>query len=120
MKSTTIAVDVAKPVFEVAISHHPGRARERRRLSRTGFARINTVRGLLREMGIVVPVGACHVIPQLRSLIDEAESPVPHALHESLHGIAGEIRHLARGPRGGYPPLLLQPSLRQLSRPHPS
>ena len=34
MKSTTIAVDLAKSVFEVGISHHPGHVSETHRLSR--------------------------------------------------------------------------------------
>jgi hypothetical protein len=38
-KSTTISVDIAKSVFEVAVSDHPGRVRERHRLSRAGFQR---------------------------------------------------------------------------------
>ena len=37
MNRTTIAVDVAKTVFEVAVSAHPGQVRERHRLSRAGF-----------------------------------------------------------------------------------
>ena len=190
MRSTTIAVDVAKSVFEVAISQHPGQVRERHRLSRARFARfmgehrpatvlleacssahywarrlqdlghqvfllpphqvrpyvprnktdrtdakaileayrneeihpvpvksvdqqtltalhrirstwfatrtarINTVRGLLRELGVIIPVGARHVVPRLRTLIEDAESPVPDALRESLHETAEEIRRL--------------------------
>ena len=39
MNSTTIAVDVAKSVFEVAVSLHPGQVRERHRLSREQFGR---------------------------------------------------------------------------------
>jgi transposase len=39
MKPTTIAVDVAKSVFEVAVSEKPGRVSERHRLSRTHFSR---------------------------------------------------------------------------------
>lgn len=39
MQHTTIAVDVAKSVFEVAVSQRPGRVAERRRLSRGQFAR---------------------------------------------------------------------------------
>jgi transposase len=39
MKRTTIAVDVAKAVFEVAVSQKPGRISARHRLSRTQFAR---------------------------------------------------------------------------------
>lgn len=37
MKDTTIAVDVAKNVFEVAVSNEPGRVVERQRLSRQGM-----------------------------------------------------------------------------------
>lgn len=39
MKTTTIAVDHAKSVFEVAVSEKPGRVTERHRLSRVGFLR---------------------------------------------------------------------------------
>lgn len=38
-KSTTIAVDLAKTVFEVAVSNRPGRVTARHRLSRSGFQR---------------------------------------------------------------------------------
>jgi transposase len=39
MQPTTIAVDLAKSVFEVAVSQRPGRVASRHRLSRRGFAR---------------------------------------------------------------------------------
>src|SRR5438034_8420330 len=39
MNSTTIAVDVAKSVFEVAVSEYPGQVGERHRLSRGRFSR---------------------------------------------------------------------------------
>src|SRR5215472_16395565 len=39
MHSTTIAVDLAKSVFEVAVSLRPGKVSERRRLSRGQFSR---------------------------------------------------------------------------------
>ncbi len=39
MHGTMIAVDVAKSVFEVAVSEHPGQVRERYRLSRERFHR---------------------------------------------------------------------------------
>ena len=39
MHSTTIAVDLAKSVFEVAVSEHPGRVAERHRFSRRQFSR---------------------------------------------------------------------------------
>jgi transposase len=40
MQSTTIAVDLAKSVFEVAISQRPGSVSKRSRLSRAQFARL--------------------------------------------------------------------------------
>lgn len=39
MQPTTIGIDLAKSVFEIAISHRPGRVAERHRLSRKRFAR---------------------------------------------------------------------------------
>ena len=37
----------------------------------TRTARLNTLRGLLREFGIFIPVGAQHVVPQVRALLGE-------------------------------------------------
>jgi transposase len=37
MEHTTIAVDLAKSVFQVAVSHRPGHLDEERRLSRDRF-----------------------------------------------------------------------------------
>ena len=42
--STTIGVDVAKSVFEVAVSNRPGRIVKRHRLSRGQFARFLATR----------------------------------------------------------------------------
>jgi len=39
MEHTTISVDVAKSVFEVAVSPRPGQVSGRHRLTRTQFAR---------------------------------------------------------------------------------
>ena len=39
MESTTIAVDLAKDVFEIAVSRFPGKVAESRRLSRKTFLR---------------------------------------------------------------------------------
>ncbi|MFQ5830953.1 MAG: IS110 family transposase [Candidatus Methylomirabilia bacterium] len=39
MNSTQVAVDVAKSVFQLAVSQAPGRVHEQHRLSRTGFRR---------------------------------------------------------------------------------
>lgn len=176
MKSTTIAIDVAKNVFEIAVSQRPGRVSETHRLSRAKLlrffarrpactvvleactsahhwarqlrelghqpvllppsyvrpyvrrdktdsadaqaileafrneaiqpvpvktvsqqtltalhrlrsqwladrtARLNTVRGLLREFGLFIPMGARHVVPAVWTLIEDAESSLPEAL----------------------------------------
>ena len=39
MKSTTIAVDLAKSVFQIAVSHRPGAVAETHRLTRSQFLR---------------------------------------------------------------------------------
>jgi transposase len=180
MKSTTIAVDLAKSVFQVAVSNRPGKVSESHRLTRSQFARffaerrpalvlleacgsahfwgrqleslghkalllppshvrpyvrrdktdsadakalleahrneqirnvpvksvaqqtltslhrlrsarmadrtarLNLVRGLLRELGFTIPLGARHVIPHTWALIDSAASQVPDPLRLAL------------------------------------
>ncbi len=189
-KSTTIAVDLAKNVFQVAVSHHPGKVAETLRLSRKKFlpffaerkpslvlleacgmahhwgrelgqlghqvlllppayvkpyvrrnktdradakglleahrneeihpvpvksvaqqtltglhrlrtawvgdrtARINTIRGILRELGLSLPVGAHHVVPGVWALIEDADSNVPDPLRLALAEACLEIREL--------------------------
>ena len=190
MKSTTIAVDLAKNVFQVAVSHHPGKVAETHRLTRSRFlrflaeqkpalvlleacgtshfwgrqiqqlghqvqllppayvkpyvrrnktdrsdakglleayrnedilpvplksvaqqtltslhrlrsawvtertARINLVRGVLRELGFNLPLGARHVIPGAWNLLEAAESPLPDPLRLALAEACLEIREL--------------------------
>jgi len=190
MNSTTIAVDVAKAVFEVAVSEHAGQVRERHRFSRERFrrylgeqppatilmeacgsahywgreaqtrghrvvllpphavrpyvvrnktdrtdakglleaarndevrpvpvksetqqaltalhrlrstwlatrtARINTVRGLLREFGVVLPTGARHVVPTLGPVLEDADGGAPSLLRPALAEAAREIREI--------------------------
>src|SRR2546427_2162632 len=190
MKSTTIAVDVAKEVLEVAVSVRPGQVIQQKRLPRTAFmkfctdqppatvlleacvpapswgrrlhslatrfvllpphatrpyvlrnktdrrdprglleayrnedippvpvksvpqqaltalprlrstwlaartARLNTVRGLLREFGCVIPVGAHHVLPRAWDLLADADSGLPDALRPALAEACTEIRQL--------------------------
>lgn len=62
----------------------------------TRTARLNTVRGLLRELGIVIPVGAREVVPQLWAAIGDADSALPTALRASLAAAAEEIADLER------------------------
>ena len=173
---TLVAVDLAKAVFEVAVSHHPGRVARQKRYSREQFqlalaqlpqatvvmeacgsahfwarrmlvlghrpvllpphavrpyvrrnktdrtdtkgmleahrneeirpvpiksvaqqtltslhrlrsgwlaertARINTLRGLLREFGILIPLGAHHAVPSAWAQLEDAESEIPDPL----------------------------------------
>jgi transposase len=58
----------------------------------TRTARLNTVRGLLREFGIVIPVGAQHVLPRSHTLTDDDR--VPPTLRPGLVTMAEEIRTL--------------------------
>lgn len=186
MEHTTIAVDLAKSVFQVAVSHRPGHIDDERRLSRDRFlaffaqrppatvlleacgsahhwarqlqpfghsvrllpphdvrpyvrrnktdrtdakgrleanrneeihavpvqtiehqaiaslhrlrstwlatrtARLNTLRGLLREFGVFIPVGAPHVVPRVRALLLEPTS-MPLLLHTTLAAACDEI-----------------------------
>jgi len=188
--STTIAVDLAKSVFEVAVSDTPGRVRIRRRLTRAQFARfvatqppatvlleacgsahywgrhahaaghdvrllpphavrpyvprnktdradakglleaarneaihsvpvksaaqqtltalhrlrttwlatrtarLNTVRGLLREFGVTIPVGSRQVARQLPALLAAPDGPIPAPLHPVLTAALTEIAML--------------------------
>ena len=192
MNDTLIAVDLAKTVFEIAVSRAPGRVCERKRLSRSRFlgffatrppstvvmeacgsahfwarklkacghdvallppshgrpyirrnktdrtdakgileafrneeirrvpvksvhqhtlaalhrvrsawmaartARINTMRGVLRELGFVIPEGATRVVPAVRLLIADADAEIPDALRPTLEEMCLEIRDLER------------------------
>lgn len=192
MKDTLIAVDLAKTVFEVAVSRHPGKVAEQHRFSRDKFvawfgsrqpatvvveacgsahhwgrkllefghrpvllppqqvrpyvprnktdrtdtkglleafrnekikpvpiksesqqalgalhrlrsqwmadrtARLNTLRGLLREFGFFIPVGANRVVPAVQGWIEDAESGIQDALREPFAEACAEIRDLER------------------------
>jgi len=191
-KSTTIAVDLAKSVFEVAVSDCPGRVGERQRLSRAALlpffaqrqpatvlleacgtahfwarelealghrvrllpaqhvrryrqgnktdradakalleafrneeirpvpvktpaqqeltvlhrlraawhgartARINTLRGLLREQGVAIPTGAARFVSRALELAGDADSPLGESLRFAAFELVGEIRELER------------------------
>jgi transposase len=43
----------------------------------TRTARLNTVRGLLRECGVTIPVGAAQVVPQVRDCLAQPATPIP-------------------------------------------
>jgi transposase len=190
MKSTTIAVDVAKEVLEVAVSVRPGQVSEQKRLSRSAFikfctgqtpatilleacgsahywgrqlqalghrvvllpphatrpyvfrnktdrtdtrglleayrnqdihpvpvksvsqqaltalhrlrstwlaartARLNTVRGLLREFGCTIPIGAHHVLPKAWDRLADPDSGLPDVLRPALAAACTAVREL--------------------------
>jgi len=190
LQSTTIAVDLAKSVFEIAISHRPGVVAERKRLSRRRFtsfltshdpadvvmeacgtahfwgrkaqeaghrvrllppgyvrpyvrgnktdradtkgileadrndgivpvpvksveqqpltalhrmrstwvstrtSRINTLRGVLRELGFLIPLGANRVVPEVWLLLGDADFEVPDIMRPVLAEAAREITSL--------------------------
>ena len=64
----------------------------------TRTARLNTLRGLLREFGVFIPVGAQRVVPQVRALIAEP-TPVPLVLHTTLAAACDEIQGLEANMR---------------------
>lgn len=60
----------------------------------TRTARLNTLRGLLREFGVTIPVGARAVVPRLTALLGADASAIPTRLHPALAAVATEIREL--------------------------
>jgi transposase len=54
------------------------------------------VRGLLREHGIVIAVGARHAVPEAWAAIEDADSAIPDALRPFLAEACQEIRELER------------------------
>ena len=79
MSSLTIAVDLAKTVFEIAVAHQSGRILERRRLTRSQFERFWP----LRERGRVImeACGTAHFwARRLRALGFEVVLLPPHTV----------------------------------------
>jgi transposase len=60
----------------------------------TRTARLNLLRGLLRELGFAIPAGAREVVPRVMALVSEADSGLPDALRPGLAEVAREIREL--------------------------
>jgi transposase len=57
-------------------------------------ARLNTVRGLLREFGIVIPVGARHVVPALGGVLEDPDGGLPSLVRSTLAEAGREIREM--------------------------
>jgi transposase len=80
--------------------------RLRSRWIKVRTAQVNTARGLLREFGFTIPVGIEHVVPEVRLLVEDADSKVPDALRPLLVAVcdqielSGEQIHLAEQQLG--------------------
>ena len=70
--------------------------RLRSRWIKTRTAHVNTVRGLLREFGFNIPLGIEHVMPQVRLLIEDADTKVPDALRPLLATGCDQIESLGQ------------------------
>lgn len=71
-----------------------GLHRVRQQWHKTRTARINAVRGLLREQGVRVPVGAVTIRRQVPALLGAIDGQVPSRLIHLLQGLLAEIRDL--------------------------
>jgi transposase len=60
----------------------------------TRTARLNTVRGLLRELGLTIPVGAARVVPAVRALCAQGDATLPAPLRRALSAALAEITEL--------------------------
>jgi transposase len=66
------------------------RIREQWMTTRT--ARINTLRGILREQGILLPAGARAAMTSMRTVLDDAATVLPAHLRQVLAGVHDEVR----------------------------
>jgi transposase len=60
----------------------------------TRTARLNTLRGLLRELGFAIPVGARQVVPFVQGLVGDAESGLPDVLRAAFAEAVPEVGEL--------------------------
>ena len=92
----------------------------------TRTARLNTVRGLLRELGINIPLGASRVLSRLSDALSDPQGLIPESLHLVLLEAATEIHTLeqdaetgrtAAGDAGQVSAGSLRPAFRAWHRP---
>jgi len=72
------------------------------------------VRGILREFGITVPVGARKVVPKVTSQLQDPSSIVPSVVRPILESVCAEIRELEQRIRA------VERQLRDLARDMPA
>lgn len=82
------------PVKTVAQQALVALHRFRSRWLATRTSRLNTVRGVLREFGVAIPVGAHRVLPAVWAALEDAESSVPDAIRPVLAEACQDIRDL--------------------------
>ena len=88
--------DDIRPVPVKSVNQHVLAALHRLRSGwvqeRTG--RLNALRGLLRELGVFIPVGPREVVPVAWALIEDADSDLPDALRAIFAEACREIREI--------------------------
>jgi transposase len=86
------------PVPVKTLSQHQLAAlhRVRRGWVRTRTARINTMRGVLREIGLTIPVGAARAVERVQGLMEDAEVDIAEVVRNLLNEICQEVRDLER------------------------
>lgn len=57
-------------------------------------ARINTLRGLLRELGVFIPLGSRGVVPAVWAVLEDADADLPDALRPFFAEACQEIRQI--------------------------
>ena len=62
-------------------------------------ARLNALRGLLRELGVFIPIGSREVVPAAWALIEDADSNLPDALRPIFAEACREIREIDESSR---------------------
>lgn len=65
------------------------RVRERLKAQRTSL--LNLLRGVLREFGIVIPLGAAKVKPAVRDALEDGDNALPMSLRETLSALLDQI-----------------------------
>jgi transposase len=90
--------EAIRPVPVKSIEQHAltGLHRLRAAWVATRTSRLNTIRGLLRELGLMIPVGSRQVVPRVWELVSEVESGVPELLRPVLAEAAREVAELER------------------------
>jgi transposase len=81
------AIAIKTPEQQGVQAQH--RVRERLKAQRTAL--LNLLRGVLREFGIVMPVGAAQVKPAVRSALEDAENVLPMPLRETLCALLEQL-----------------------------